>query len=260
MNKIWILGPCSMENEEFYIDMGKKLSAIMGDREWYFKASFDKANRTSIHGGRGFGGTEAGAFSAREAMLKLKRECPDIKLTTDFHEVWQPSIFADVVDVAQIPAFLCRQTDLIVNCAQHFKIVNVKKGQWLGPRNVTKSIDKIKETNPNCQAWLTERGTSFGYDRLLVDFTIVDEIKSVYDKYILDATHSTQRSREIYGVQGDRKLAERYFLMADIAGYDGVFAETHPNPVESTSDGDCLIYLNRIKELIQKSEEIKKVL
>lgn len=193
-------------------------------------------------------------------LKRLRKLFPDIKLTTDVHEVWQVKKIAPYIDVVQVPAFLCRQTDLIVECAKYFDTVNVKKGQWLGPRNIIKTVDKIKETNPNCQAWLTERGSAFGHEHLVVDFTIVDVIKqSAWDKIILDCTHSVQRSREIYGVQGDRVLAERYFLASKILGYDGVFAETHPHPPDAISDGDGQIFLNRIKMLVEKHEQISGI-
>ena len=253
--KVWILGPCSMENEELYTETFKKLSSFMGDRDWYYKASFDKANRTSLDGGRGPGMDEG-----IRVFEKLKKDNPNAKLLTDVHETWQVEKLAEVIDCIQIPAFLCRQTDLIVECAKHFDKINVKKGQWLGPNNLIKSIDKIKNTNPNCEAWICDRGTNFGYNDLFVNFGIVDELKKHYDKVIIDATHSIQRSRAIYGTQGDRALAEKYLISSDIFGYDGVFAEVHPNPPCATSDGDCQIYLDRIESLILKSETVKKVI
>lgn len=251
---IWILGPCSIENEKIYLGTAEILYEIMENREWYFKASFDKANRTSIHGGRGPGLSES-----VKMFKKVKKMFPDIKLTTDVHESWQVEKLAKCVDVVQVPAFLCRQTDLVVECAKYFNIVNIKKGQWLGPRNIIKTVDKIKETNPQCQAWLTERGSSFGHEHLIVDFTIVDAIKdSPWDKFILDCTHSVQRSRAIYGVQGDRDLAEKYLLIAGIMGYDGVFAETHPDPPNAVSDGDCQLFLHKVKSLIDRFDHINK--
>jgi 2-dehydro-3-deoxyphosphooctonate aldolase (KDO 8-P synthase) len=165
-----------------------------------------------------------------------------------------------VIDLIQIPAFLCRQTDLIVECAKNFKAINIKKGQWIGPNNLIVSVDKIKSTNAECEAWICDRGSNFGYHDLFVNFGIVDELKKHYDKVILDCTHSTQRSREVYGVQGDPVLASRYFLASDIFNYDGVFAEVHPNPEKSVSDGQCLINLNKIKNLIAKSKNISLTL
>ena len=253
---IWILGPCSMENELLYISVAKRLASIMDGREWYYKSSFDKANRTSIRGGRG-----PGLDEGLKIFEKLKNELPNIKLTTDIHEPWQAPLLAPFIDVIQVPAFLCRQTDLIIACAENFDIVNVKKGQWLGPRNIIKTVDKITETNPNTRAWLTERGSAFGHEHLIIDFTIVDTIKnSGWEKFIIDCTHSVQRSRKVYGVQGDRELAKRYFLSSKIMGYDGLFAETHPFPENATADGDCQLYLDHIENLVKTHDAIGTVL
>ena len=219
--------------------------------DWYMKASFDKANRTSLHGGRG-----PGLDYSLEVWKEAKRLFPNVKILTDVHETHQVEKLAGTVDVIQIPAFLCRQTDLIVECAKHFQAINVKKGQWLGPNNLIHSVDKIKETNPGCEAWICDRGSNFGYHDLFVNFGIVDELKQHYDKVILDCTHSIQRSRAVYGSQGDRSLAERYFLTADIFNYDGVFAEVHPDPPSATSDGDCQLYLSDLANLVKRAKAI----
>jgi len=245
MSKVWILGNCAMERDVFFETL-KYLKPLMQGKDWYMKTSFDKANRTSIKGGRG-----DGLIKSMWVWKEAKRRYPDIKLTTDIHEPDQAyNLKAIGIDVIQIPAFLCRQTDLIVECAKLFDKINIKKGQWLGPNNLIKSVDKVKETNPDCEVWITDRGSNFGYNDLFVNFGMVDELKKYYDKVILDCTHSTQRSREVYGTQGDPVLAERYFQAADIFNYDGVFAETHPRPLESPSDGECMIPLYRIGQLI----------
>jgi len=223
----------------------------MSGEDWYMKASFDKANRTSVHGGRG-----KGLDYCKDIWKEAKEEYPDIKLTTDVHEVWQVEELAGLIDLVQVPAFLCRQTDLIVECARVFDKVNVKKGQWLGPDNLIKSVDKIRETNENCEAWICDRGSNFGYYDLFVNFGIVDRLKEHYDKVILDCTHSIQRSRAVYGTQGDRSLAERYFLAADIFNYDGVFAEVHPDPDNSVSDGDCHLRLQELETLDSKAKKV----
>ena len=221
------------------------------DDDWYMKASFDKANRTSLHGGRGPGLNDAVSIwqEARSAF-------PNVKFTTDVHECWQVEKLAGVIDMVQIPAFLSRQTDLIIESAKHFPIINVKKGQWLGPNNLISSVDKIKETNEDCQAWICDRGSNFGYHDLFVNFGIVDELKQHYDKVILDCTHSTQRSRAVYGTQGDPVLAGRYLVSADLFNYDGVFVETHPVPEDSVSDGQCLIALDKLEHLINKAKAV----
>ncbi len=250
-NKVWILGPCSLEDEKTFLKTFNHLSTIMDGREWYMKASFDKANRTSLHGGRG-----PGLEYCLDVWNNLKKDNPNVRLLTDVHETHQVEKLASVIDCVQIPAFLCRQTDLIVECAKHFSKINVKKGQWLGPNNLIKSVDKIKDTNEQCEAWICDRGTNFGYHDLFVNFGIVDELKQHYDKVILDCTHSIQRSRAVYGSQGERSLAERYFVSAAVFGYDGVFAEVHPDPPQATSDGDCQIYLDKIKHLVAMADTV----
>jgi 2-dehydro-3-deoxyphosphooctonate aldolase (KDO 8-P synthase) len=251
-NKVWILGPCSMESEELFITTLSKINNIMDPKdEWYMKASFDKANRTSLHGKRG-----PGLEYSTEVWRAAKEMFPKVKFITDVHEVHQVEKLVDSVDVIQIPAFLCRQTDLIVECARNFSKINIKKGQWLGPNNLIKSVDKIKDVNPDCEAWICDRGTNFGYYDLFVNFGIVDELKKYYDKVILDCTHSIQRSRAVYGTQGDRKLAERYFVSADLFNYDGIFAEVHPCPENAVSDGDCQIRLKDLKNLVNRSKLI----
>lgn len=255
MSKTWILGPCSIESETVFLECLAKINSMMKpDDDWYMKASFDKANRTSLDGGRG-----PGLEMALDIWKSAKQQFPHVRFTTDVHECWQVEKLVDVIDVVQIPAFLSRQTDLIIECARAFNKINVKKGQWLGPNNLKKSVDKIKSTNPNCEAWICDRGSNFGYHDLFVNFGIVDELKECYDKVILDCTHSTQRSREVYGTQGDPVLAGRYLVAADIFNYDGVFAETHPRPSESTSDGQCLIPLDRLEGLIKKSRQVRTI-
>jgi len=254
-NYLRILGPCSVQDRKTYLDIADILVNQMKDYDnWYYKASFDKANRTSIYGGRG-----PGLEESIELFHEVKEKYPGIKLTTDIHEPWQAEKLKGVVDVVQIPAFLCKQTDLLVASAENFDKVNVKKGQWVGPDVLLISVDKIKSTNPNVEAWICDRGSNFGYDKLITDLTIVDELKSVYDKVILDCTHSTQRSRKVYGTQGDPILAERHFLGAPIYNYDGIFAEVHDNPKSSPSDGDCMIKIERLDSLLEKQENILKL-
>ena len=247
MLKLWILGPCGIDDIDTYLDIGKRLYELpqLQGVEWYYKASFDKANRTSIKGERGIGMSDG-----IKAFTTIKQECPNIKLTTDVHECWQLSELAEYIDVIQIPAFLCRQTDLIMSAAEYFDVVHIKKGQWIGPNNIVIAVDKIKHINPDCQAWISDRGSNFGYDKLIVDFDIVDELKEHYDKVLLDCTHSTQRSRKVYGVQANLALAKRYFKAAPLFEYDGVFAETHTNPQNSVSDKDSQIPLEELPSLL----------
>lgn len=249
----FILGPCTMETKELYFRIAKELSSVMSGRDWIFKGSFDKANRSSIKGKRGCGYDEA-----IEWFKELKQELPSIKLTTDVHETWQIEGLRGLVDVIQIPAFLCRQTDMLVEAARNFDVVNIKKGQWMSPQNMIQGVDKIKDTNSNCQAWCTERGSQFGYGQLIVDLGSVNYLKSHFDHVIFDVTHSTQRLKENGRTGGDRELAKKYLLSSGIFGYTGVFAECHPIPEESYSDKDCQIQLEDMKDLIVTLDAINR--
>ena len=176
-------------------------------------------------------------------MRSIKDAYPNIKIVTDIHEPNQALPLSDVVDVIQIPAFLCRQTDLLIACAKNFNIINIKKGQWLSADAMKHAVAKIKEVDPNCEVWVTERGSNFGYDRLIVDFRGVDVMKEFADKVILDCTHSTQMAGE--GITGgSRKLAKQYAQAAKIFEYDGVFIETHPDPENAISDSASQVELD----------------
>ena len=239
---IKIIGPCSLENYELSHKIIKLLKPHIHDEEFYFKGSFDKANRSSIHGERG-PGLEEGI----EIFQQLKKDYPELKITTDVHEISQVEKLAGIIDLIQIPAFLCRQTDLLVESARHFNKVNIKKGQWMTPENMVKGVDKLKTINSNCSVWLTERGTSFGYSKFIVDFSNVDLFKDYFDQVILDCTHSTHYIKSNGEVGGNPTLSTRYFKSAPIFGYTGVFAETHPHPQHAYSDG---VYNIPLKEMI----------
>lgn len=237
-NYTYILGPCSIESEANFTTVAEALYPLMKGKDWYLKGSFDKANRTSIHSNRG-PGLEEGI----EIMRNVKAKFEGIRIVTDIHEPSQAQPLSEVVDVIQIPAFLCRQTDLLVECAKHFNTINVKKGQWLSADAMKHAVTKIKEVNPDCQVWVTERGSNFGYDRLIVDFRGVDIMKQFADKVIFDCTHSTQMAGD--GITGgSRKLAKQYSLAARIFEYDGVFVETHPDPNNAISDAGSQVELD----------------
>jgi 2-dehydro-3-deoxyphosphooctonate aldolase (KDO 8-P synthase) len=241
-NYTYILGPCSIESEANFIEVANALYPIMQGKDWYLKGSFDKANRTSIYSNRG-----PGLDEGIEIMRNVKAKFPGLKIVTDIHTADQALPLSDVVDVIQIPAFLCRQTDLLVECAKHFNIINVKKGQWLSADAMKHAVTKIKEVNPQCQVWITERGSQFGFDRLIVDFRGVDVMKQFADKVIFDCTHSTQMSGD--GITGgSRKLAKQYSLAARIFEYDGVFIETHPDPDNAISDAASQVELDWMVE------------
>ena len=237
-NYTYILGPCSIEDQDTFLTVAKELSPLMKGKDWYLKGSFDKANRTSIHSKRGPGLNEG-----IRIMEMAKRMYSNVKIITDIHEASQALPLSDVVDVIQIPAFLCRQTDLLVACAKHFDVINIKKGQWLSAEAMEHAVNKIKELHPACEVWITERGSQFGHDRLIVDFRGVDVMKKFADKVILDCTHSTQIAGD--GITGgSRKLAKQYAQAAKIFEYDGVFIEAHPDPVNAISDSASQVELD----------------
>jgi len=240
----YILGPCSLESKEIVKKIIDELYPIMNGKNWYFKGSFDKANRTSIYSNRG-----PGLDEGKEIFAWIKNSYPGIKTVTDIHEPWQAKELRYLIDMVQIPAFLCRQTDLITEAAKWFNEINVKKGQWLAPQSMEHVVTKIKEVNPNCKVYITERGTSLGYSGLIPDFRAVNILKSFSDGVILDCTHSTQKPKgDTTG--GDRELAKKYALAAKIFEYDGVFIETHPDPKNAISDADSQVELEWIREHI----------
>ena len=240
----YILGPCSLESKEIVKKIIDELYPIMNGKNWYFKGSFDKANRTSIYSNRG-----PGLDEGKEIFAWIKNSYPGIKTVTDIHEPWQAKELRYLIDMVQIPAFLCRQTDLITEAAKWFNEINVKKGQWLAPQSMEHVVTKIKEVNPNCKVYITERGTSLGYSGLIPDFRAVDILKSFSDGVILDCTHSTQKPKgDTTG--GDRELAKKYALAAKIFEYDGVFIETHPDPKNAISDADSQVELEWIRKHI----------
>jgi 2-dehydro-3-deoxyphosphooctonate aldolase (KDO 8-P synthase) len=240
-----------MESTDLYFETGEHLRLLMTDRDWYYKASFDKANRSTVTGWRG-PGLESGLRMFRD----FKQTFPGIKLLTDIHECYQAELLAPYIDCIQIPAFLCRQTDLLLECASHFDKINIKKGQWVSPENIAQASDKVRSKNPEAEVWLCERGTQFGYDRVVVDFRTVDLFKRVFDKVVLDCTHSTQSTAADGKTTGNRGLAEKYLLASSLFGYTGVFAEVHPRPAEALSDADCQIELARLPNLLGRFDAI----
>lgn len=245
--KTYIIGPCSLETYELSHKVLTSIIPFVSDKDFYFKGSFDKANRSSITGRRG-----PGLEEGLEIFKALKNEFPELRVTTDVHETSQVEKLSEIIDIIQIPAFLCRQTDLLIEAAKHFNKVNIKKGQWMNPQNMVKGIDKLKVTNPECKVWLTERGTAFGYSQFIVDFSSVDFFKEHFDKVILDCTHSAQLPKPNGRMGGNPVLAARYYQAADIFNYDGVFVETHPDPPLAHSDADSVLPLGEMVELLEK--------
>lgn len=235
-----LAGPCVIESEKLVFETAEKLKEIADDREvdFYFKASFDKANRTSAASFRGPGLKEG------IKLLRNIKEQYGLKIVTDIHEPWQAKPVAEVADIIQIPAFLCRQTDLLAAAAKTGKIVNVKKAQFLAPWDMKHVADKLFEAG-NDRIMLCERGTSFGYNTLIVDMTALVEMRKLGCPIIFDATHSVQKPGGNGGSTGGNREYVSYLARAAAAvGIDGLFAEVHPNPEQALSDGPNMIYLD----------------
>lgn len=243
-----IAGPCVIESEEMVMQIAKQMKEICDrlDVEYYFKASFDKANRTSISSFRG-PGIEEGI-----KILKKVKDTYSLKIVTDIHEPWQAEVVSDVVDIIQIPAFLCRQTDLLVAAAQTGKIINVKKAQFLAPWDMKNVVTKIEESG-NKNIMLCERGTSFGYNTLVVDMTGIQEMKKFGYPVVFDATHSVQKpGGKGNATGGNREYVEPLAKAAIAAGADALFFEVHPDPDNALSDGPNMVYLNRFENMMKR--------
>lgn len=241
-----IAGPCVIESYEMTYNIAKSLSKITKkyNVDFTFKASFDKANRSSIESFRG-----PGLKDGIEILKEIKNNL-NIKITTDVHESHQPSEVAEVVDIIQIPAFLCRQTDLIVEAAKTGKIINVKKAQFLPPESMINVIEKIKSTG-NKKIFLTERGSMHGLHNLVVDMTSIPRLKKFGFPVIYDATHSVQKPSIGKVTGGNRKFINDLAICSIIMGADGVFLETHPDPNKALSDGSNMIELDKFESLIK---------
>ncbi|MBC8625324.1 3-deoxy-8-phosphooctulonate synthase [Alloprevotella sp. Lung230] len=243
MSPIFLAGPCVIENAELLDIVAQRLVEIREKLqvEIYFKASFDKANRTSLSSFRG-PGLEKGLQML--ADIKSRYQLP---LTTDIHESTQAEAVGQVVDVLQIPAFLCRQTDLLVAAAKTGKVVNVKKAQFLSGEDMRYPVEKCREAGA-AEVWLTERGSTFGYNNLVVDFRNLPIMKQWADRVIMDCTHAVQRPGGGGGTTGgDRRFVPAMALAAKAFGADGYFFETHPNPDEALSDGPNMLFLKDLE-------------
>lgn len=248
MKPIFIAGPCVIESAELLDRVAQELVAIneaLGT-EIIFKASFDKANRTSLKSFRG-PGMEKGL-----QMLADVRQKYGLKLLTDIHEAYQAQPVAEVVDVLQIPAFLCRQTDLLVAAAKTGKTVNIKKAQFLSGADMKYPVNKVQESGGK-EVWLTERGNSFGYNNLVVDFRNIPDMLEITPRVIMDCTHSVQRPGGGNGTTaGDRRFVPSMALAAKAFGANGYFFEVHPDPDNGLSDGPNMLRLEDLKPLIEQ--------
>ena len=247
---LFIAGPCVIESAELLDTVAQELVRIneaLGINI-IFKASFDKANRTSITSFRG-PGIEHGLQMLADVKSKY-----GLNLLTDIHEAWQAKEAAAVVDVLQIPAFLCRQTDLLVAAAKTGKAVNIKKAQFLSGQDMRYPVQKVRETiGDDADVWLTERGNCFGYNNLVVDFRNIPDMLQITPRVIMDCTHSVQRPGGGNGTtSGDRRFVPSMALAAKAFGANGYFFEVHPDPDHALSDGPNMLYLKDLEQLIRQ--------
>lgn len=248
MQPIFIAGPCVIESQELLNTVAEELVRINSKlgTDIIFKASFDKANRTSIHSFRG-PGLEKGLQMLADIKSKY-----GLRVLTDIHESYQAAPAGEVCDVLQIPAFLCRQTDLLVAAAKTGKIINIKKAQFLSGLDMKYPVEKALEAGAK-EVWLTERGNMFGYNNLVVDFRNIPEMLTITPRVVMDCTHSVQRPGAGGGkTSGDRRFVPNMALAAKAFGANGYFFEVHPDPDHALSDGPNMLYLDKLEELITK--------
>ncbi|MCB9064936.1 MAG: 3-deoxy-8-phosphooctulonate synthase [Chitinophagales bacterium] len=254
-NFFLLAGPCVVESEEMVMTIAERVVAICDKHgiPLVFKASYRKANRTRLDSFTGIGDEEG------LKILAKVRETFNVPVVTDIHDASEAALAAEYVDVLQIPAFLCRQTDILVAAAKTGKVVNVKKGQFLSPDAMQFAVTKIKESG-NDNIMLTERGTTFGYQDLLVDFRGIPTMQGFNVPVVLDCTHSLQQPNQSSGVTGGNPEMIETIARAGIAvGADGLFIETHPEPSKAKSDGANMLHLDLLDGLMEKLVKLKVV-
>lgn len=243
-----IAGPCVIESAELLDTVASKLVEINTNlgTDIIFKASFDKANRTSVRSFRG-PGMERGLQMLSDVKAKY-----GLRLLTDIHESWQAQPVGEVCDVLQIPAFLCRQTDLLIAAAKTGRTLNIKKAQFLSGRDMRYPVEKAREAGAK-EVWLTERGNMMGYNNLVVDFRNIPDMLEIVPTVIMDCTHSVQRPGGFDGkTGGDRKFVPQMALAAKAFGATGFFFEVHPTPDEGLSDAANMLELSKLEDLVSK--------
>ncbi len=248
MQPVFIAGPCVIESAELLETVAQKLVGINAHLgiDIIFKASFDKANRTSIHSFRG-PGMEKGL-----QMLQDIKDKYGLRVLTDIHESYQAEPVGQVVDVIQIPAFLCRQTDLLMAAAKTGKTVNIKKAQFLSGKDMRFPVEKALDSGAK-EVWLTERGNCFGYNNLVVDFRNIPDMKEIVNTVIMDCTHSVQRPGSGNGkTGGDRRFVPSMALAAKAFGATGFFFEVHPDPDQGLSDAANMLELDHLENLVRQ--------
>lgn len=248
MQPLFIAGPCVIESAELLANVATTISNInrrLGT-DIIFKASFDKANRTSIHSFRG-----PGLKKGLQMLADIKQQF-GLKILTDIHESCQAEAVGQVVDVIQIPAFLCRQTDLLVSAAKTGCTVNIKKAQFLSGKDMIYPVEKAREAGAK-DVWLTERGNMYGYNNLVVDFRNISDMLEITPRVVMDCTHSVQRPGSGNGTTGgDRRFIPSMALAAKAFGANGFFFEVHPDPDHALSDGPNMLQSDKLEELIKE--------
>lgn len=248
MQPLFIAGPCVIESQELLNTVAEeivRINAKLGT-DIIFKASFDKANRTSIHSFRGPG------LDKGLQMLADVKERYGLRVLTDIHESYQAEPAGEVCDVLQIPAFLCRQTDLLVAAAKTGKTVNIKKAQFLSGMDMRYPVEKAMEAGAK-EVWLTERGNMYGYNNLVVDFRNIADMLDITPRVMMDCTHSVQRPGAGGGkTSGDRRFVPSMALAAKAFGANGYFFEVHPDPDNALSDGPNMLFLDKLEGLVVK--------
>lgn len=247
MKPIFIAGPCVIESAALLDEVAAELASLRHrtGAEFYFKASFDKANRTSIRSFRG-PGLERGLQMLADVKSKY-----GLPLLTDIHESYQAAPAGEVADVLQIPAFLCRQTDLLVAAARTGRIVNIKKAQFLSGEDMRYPVEKCREAGA-VDVWLTERGNIYGYNNLVVDFRNIASMQKIVPRVVMDCTHAVQRPGAADGkTGGDRRFVPAMALAAKAFGANAFFFETHPDPEAALSDGPNMLYLKDLGSVVE---------
>ena len=254
-NFFLIAGPCAVESEENVFEIACRIKEITDRLEipYIFKASYRKANRSRLDSFTGIGDEKA------LNIIKSVKDKLGLPVLTDVHTAEECVIAANYVDALQIPAFLCRQTDLLVAAANTGKIVNIKKGQFLSADAMKFAVNKVKESG-NSNVWLTERGTTFGYQDLVVDFRAIPVMRE-YAPTVLDITHSLQQPNQSSGVTGGKpELIETIAKAGISVGADGIFIETHPDPANAKSDGANMLRLDLLEDLLVKLIKVRKAI
>ncbi len=252
-NFFLLCGPCAIEGEDMALRIAEKVISITDKLEipYVFKGSFKKANRSRIDSFTGIGDEKA------LKILKKVSDTFDIPTITDIHEVSDAVMAAEYVDVLQIPAFLVRQTDLVVAAAQTGKVVNLKKGQFMSPEAMKHAVQKVKDSGSD-KAWITDRGTMFGYQDMIVDFRGIPTMKQ-YAPVVLDVTHSLQQPNQSVGVTGGRPdMIETIARAGVVNNVDGLFIETHFDPANAKSDGANMLHLDNLEQLLTNLTAIRK--